>query len=103
MGGLADQPVELGIELGHGRRIGRNFARLVDVGGKRREVLVGRIVHGLIDGGGLQRARGMPQLAEGHLLQDERTRHARGEAVVVRHGHRQAAAGLAGDEARLLE
>ena len=45
----------------------------------------------------------MPQLAERDLLQDQRARHAGGEAVVVRHGHRQAPAGLAGDEARLLE
>src|SRR5581483_7642598 len=39
----------------------------------------------------------------GHLLQNERPRHARGEAMVVRHGHRQAPARLARDEPRLLE
>ena len=61
------------------------------------------VVHGLIDGGRLQRARGVPQLAERHLLQDQRARHAAGEAVVVRHGHRQPPARLARDQARLLE
>ena len=48
------------------------LARLVDVGGERGQVLLGRVVHGLIDGGGLERARGVPQLAERHLLQDQR-------------------------------
>ena len=101
--GLGDQLVELGVELGDGGRISRHLARLVDVGGEAGQVLVGPVVHGLIDGGRLQRPRGMPQLAERHLLQDQRAGHARGEAVVVRHGHRQAPARLARDEARLLE
>ena len=70
--GLADQLVELGVELGHGGRIALHLARLVDVGGERGQVLLGRVVHGLIDGGRLQRARGVPQLAERHLLQDQR-------------------------------
>ena len=103
MRGLAHQLVELGVELGHGGRIVLDLARLGQVGLQRGEVLVGPVVHGQVDRRRLQGAGGVPQLAEGHLLQHERAAHARGEPLVVRHGNRQAAAGLAGDEAGLLE
>ena len=41
---------------GDGSGISRHLARLVDVGGEACQVRVCPVVHGLIDGGGLQRA-----------------------------------------------
>jgi len=62
------------------RRLRAMFASSSAIWGRRR------VLHRRLDGGDLQRHAGLVQLAEGHLVQDERAAHARGETFVVRQG-----------------